>query len=52
MILNLKNADLILTLNFEGFFQGSSKNLNFLGVIQKLSKQEGVGGWSVKSLCL
>ena len=35
-----------------GFFRGSSKNLNFLVVIQKLSKQEGVGECSPKYLCL
>ena len=34
------------------FFRGSSKNLNFLGGIQKLSKQEGVGECSLKYLCL
>ena len=51
LILNLKNAVLILTSNFEAFFEDPQKPQLF-GEIQKLSKQEGVGGWSVKSLCL
>ena len=40
LILNLKNAALILTSNFEVLFKDPKKPLIFLGGIQKLSKQD------------
>ena len=49
LILNLKNAVFILTSIFEGFLRVLKKPQLF-GGIHKLSKQEGVGGWSVKCL--